>query len=444
MKAECKDAVAPPLSRSSRQGGHSTQVSGDSSRLTRVLYAAITLALILYALQAFTPLRLGNDGLEYLWLADTAAAHGVPYALHLRDFHDFPFPKGYPLFLFALIKAGIFCSATMVLSNFLFYLAGLFFTFRTLIALGFPRTHVLLASLLSLLFFTAVKHVTQGASDFLFFAMSACVCWLLTLNSPTKWIAIVPLAVCAVEVRFIGLALAAPIAVAAWPAVKKRPALLAASAVAASLCLGLGVIAGHYYLTTNLQMLHRQRLLGFLTKDMLAHLQDFGELTINAPLTKLPSWAGVPSLVLGAVTLCCFLAGVFLLRRRTPWLSAYLLAYSALVFPWPFTDARFWLPVMPMVFLAIYTSAQSLFKRIGGPDFDRPALAYAALYALMGFAALAYSTRLTFAGPKFPYLYGDGTLTNSYLAHCTAGTPPIDAGTLHLLQRYQWHCPNPQ
>ena len=407
--------------------------------LVPAVYVTFALALILYAIQAFTPLRLGNDGLEYLWLADTAATHGVSFALHLQDFHDFPFPKGYPLFLFGLIKAGIFCSATMVLSNFLFFVAGLFFTFRTLMALGFPRTHALLTCLLSLLFFSAVKHVTQGASDFLFFALSACVCWLLTLNSPAKWIAIIPIAVGAVEVRFIGLALAAPIAVAAWPLVKKRPAVLAACAIGGFLCLAAGLIAGRYYLSTNAQMFRHQSLLSFLTKALLSHLQDFGELMLNAPLSKLPSWASAPTLVLGGAALCCFLVGVFVLRRRTPWLSAYLLAYSALVFPWPFTDARFWLPVMPMVLLAIYSGAQPLFRRI-----DRPALAYAALYSLMGFAALAYSTRLTFSGPKFPYLYGDGSLTNSYLAHCTAGTPPIDKGTLHLLQRYEWHCPNPQ
>src|SRR5437016_3314468 len=146
--------------------------------LRRAVYVAFGVSIVLYLAQVFTPLRLTSDGITYLSLADAAARKGLFIALGQPNF---PFPKGYPAFVFLLIKGGLFSSAALVLSNLLFFAVGLIFSFRTLIALGFGRSHAMIASLLTFLSFTAVKHITQGMSDFLFFALSAFACWLMNL-----------------------------------------------------------------------------------------------------------------------------------------------------------------------------------------------------------------------------------------------------------------------
>jgi hypothetical protein len=65
---------------------------------------------------------------------------------------------------------------------------------------------------------------------------------------------------------------------------------------------------------------------------------------------------------------------------------------------------------------------------------------YAALFSVAGFAALGYSTWITFSGPKFPYRYGDGGLRSAYIAHCSGSAESSNQLALNLLRRYEWHC----
>jgi len=401
------------------------------------IYSAFVLAAVLYALQIFTPLRLTTDGIMYLSLADVAAHQGVRAAWH----QPFGFPRGYPIFISVFMKAGVFSSATLVLVNLILFAAGLWFTYRTLRAIGFERGLSLVACLLTVLCFAAVKHVTQGLSDFLLFALAACTCWLLTIDGPAKWLSIL-CAGCAVEVRLIGVALLVPIAIAMWPTLKKHPALLTAGAIVGMAAAVAGALAGQRYFTMNVIAIQGDGIWRFAEKSVLYHAQDFGELTVNAPLSKLPSSTHVAVLIVGSLVLALFLAGLVDMWRRCKWIGGYLIACCALILPWPFTDPRFWLPALPFIVCAVYLAVKRLWSRM--PD---SALAvYIALFSLAGFTALAYSTRLTFSGPDFAYRYGDGTLTATYLTHCSAGTDPNERAqhALRLLQSYEWHCGNTQ
>jgi hypothetical protein len=406
--------------------------------LKRVLYITFGVTIVLYAIQAFSPLRLTGDGIAYLTLADSAASNGVIQALRRPGF---AFPKGYPLFIFLFMKAGIFSSATVVISNLLLFVTALILSYRTLVALGFERILSAVACLLTLLSFAAVKFITQGMSDFLFYMLAACTCWLMTLEGRTKWLAILPCAACAIEVRFIGLALIGAIAVIAWPAVKKHPIALAAAGVLGAGLIVAGALAGHHYLSSNLQMFHNNGFWRFAGKNLRSHLQDFGELMVNVPLTKLPPWTYGATLAFGGLTLICFLVGIVRVGGRSRWLAGYLISYSLLIFPWPYTDPRFWTPAMPFVLVAMYLGAKAIWKSLP----DAAIAAYCVMFCLAGFGALAYSTSLTFAGPQFAYRYGDGRLTSTYLAHCSSTPPDFEErDALHLLQRYEWHCPEAQ
>jgi hypothetical protein len=56
--------------------------------------------------------------------------------------------------------------------------------------------------------------------------------------------------------------------------------------------------------------------------------------------------------------------------------------------------------------------------------------------------ALGYSTRLTFAGSRFPELYGDGTLRATYRTALLGESPKnaddVSPDALYLLRRYEW------
>ncbi len=236
--------------------------------LKRVLYITFGVTIVLYAIQAFSPLRLTGDGIAYLTLADSAASNGVIQALRRPGF---AFPKGYPLFIFLFMKAGIFSSATVVISNLLLFVTALILSYRTLVALGFERILSAVACLLTLLSFAAVKFITQGMSDFLFYMLAACTCWLMTLEGRTKWLAFLPCAACAIEVRFIGLALIGAIAVIAWPAVKKHPIALAADGVLGPGLIVAGAFAGHHYPFLDLQMFHNDGFWRSAGKNLRSH-----------------------------------------------------------------------------------------------------------------------------------------------------------------------------
>ena len=387
----------------------------------------------LYLLQIFTPLRLTTDSLYYLTVADSAALG--------NKFHPGAQPIGYPVFLFLLMKAGIFSSATMILANCVFFATGLFLTFRTLIFLGFERRHNIVACLFALLSFAAVKHITQGMSDFLFFALSAAVCWVLTLSSPWRWVAASVLICSAMEVRIMGLALICPIAVLAWPHVKRFRTLLITAIISLSFGSAVGLWVGRHYLSKCAELFGAYGAKQFFSVLALSHLQDFGEIISNAPLSKMPFWIHPLVLVLGGFAIFLLFVGMPKIWRRSPWLCSYLIGCCLLVLPWPYTDPRFWLPVLPIVFLTIASGVQSCAEWMKlHLATSTPLLLYGILFCTLGLASLGYSTRITFSGQQFPYRYGDGLLTNTYLTGCGAPAEGTNSFALHLLREYQWHC----
>ncbi len=398
-----------------------------------VVHGAFAAAVLLYVLQIFTPLRLTTDGIMYLSLADSATRTGFWAAIHQPGF---PVPKGYPVFVFLLMKMGLFRSATVVISNLLLFALGLYFSFKAAVGEHFDRGDAKIACLLTMFSFCAVKFITQGMSDFLFFALSSCVCWLLTLERWYKWIGITVCSAAAIEVRFIGLALIAPILVVALRSLRQKTIALGIASGFAIAMLVAGVVAGHQYLASNMRILRSAGVWQFAFKTLHAHFQDFGEMTANLPMSKLPGNLGVTLIAIGALVLMAFLIGVFALRKRSLWLCCYLAAYSALVLPWPFTDPRFWLPAMPFVILALQEALVCLFGIVP----KRILVAYGMVFCILGVVALGYSTKLTFAGKKFASEYGDGRLTDTYLAGCSTSTIPKEEEALALLKRYQWHC----
>ena len=413
----------------------SNSVDGRRLTLKTSTYAIIlifALASLLYTMQVFTPLRLTTDGISYLSFADSAVrANG----LTTINKTYFLLPKGYPIFLFAMMRMGVFSSAALVASNLIFLWLALAFSFQTLTALAFEREVAATACLLTYLSYASVKHVTQAMSDFLFFVLAACAFWLMTKKGAYRWLAVLP-SLCAVEVRLLGLALFAPIAFLVWESAAKRPRVLVPVCGIVAGCLGIGIWAGRRYFATNVSILRQEGVAHFIWRSSITHCEDFGQLIINLPWTKLPSWTAVFIIGTGAVALLLFVMGVIALHKSLPLVSFYLVGCSVLILPWPFTDPRFWLPVMPYVVVAIWKGIVQVFERV--PKWTL--VGYTALFSVAGFAALGYSTWITFSGPKFPYRYGDGVLRSAYIAHCSGSAESSNQEALNLLRRYEWRC----
>jgi hypothetical protein len=405
-----------------------------SDRISRTAVMVVFAgAAVLYGLQVFTPLRLTTDSIEYLSLADSATRYGLWSALRQPDF---PFPKGYPVFLFLIMKSGLFSSAVLVISNLVLFSLGLFFAFRTLLAFNVSRLHAEMACLFTILSFASVKHISQGMSDFLFFALSSSVCWQLTLKHPYRWFGIILCTAAAIEVRFIGLALVAPILGVALSSMKRTRLAIATTSSIAFAMVSVGLVAGHHYLMSFVKTLENGGWWQLAGSAVIAHLQDFGELFANMPLSKIPSQLRVPVLLLGCVAWIIFLVGLIALRKRSAWLCFYLVTYSMLVLPWPYTDPRFWVPVMPFMILS-FSDSLVLLRAHTPKGFIVP---YITVFSVLGFVALGYSTKLTFAGQHFARQYGDGRLTNAYISRCNTDSIPGENEALVLLQRYEWHC----
>jgi hypothetical protein len=158
---------------------------------------------------------------------------------------------------------------------------------------------------------------------------------------------------------------------------------------------------------------------------------DFGELFCNVPAAKLGRLQVFIPLA-GMVLAILIAIGLWRVRRNPRPTHVYLLAYLAIMAVWPYGDARFWLPLFPVLAIIVL-------QAIHPPKFPAikfPAAAYLAVYALLAIVALAYSTRLTFAGRRFPELYGSGSLTRSYeAAWGKSAADPTDT-VVPLIRRY--------
>jgi len=158
---------------------------------------------------------------------------------------------------------------------------------------------------------------------------------------------------------------------------------------------------------------------------------DSAETLINFPLRFVPDPLRQSLMLVGGVA---FLSLIALAIARLPRLQpshAYLLAFLAILAIWPYSDPRFLIPVLPLVFRGWFVFVRRLPQVAVG--------IYAAVFATGTALALAYSTMITFSGSEFPSVYSVG-LANSYRiaaghAQNRAGKPPIPAAVA-LIQRY--------
>lgn len=424
-------------------------------RFPVIIWLSFVLVSVAYLTQIATPLRLVSDGIDYL-LQASSAVDGNGFRVHGEQSMR---PPGYPALIVVLAKAGVGRSWAIVALNCLLLGIGCwasYFLLRS--SFGFQVEAAQLICLLTPLSFVMVKHVTYPLSDICFFgASTTCLLIFLQAEADTRsrkfWrlIFAAPLMVFSIELRTIGVAL---IPAFVWAMVggvigaRKVAQRLRQHRVAFILLLlfmlivigGIGRTFLHSrYWQFNSPILHRRGVLGSLASNLRDHTTEWGELTVNAPVSKLPGVLELPVRIVGFFTILLCAIGIWQKRKKLDALMWYALGYACIVLAYPWRDTRLWLPVLPLLIGYVLIGL----RRMVPPSLLQPLmLAYCALFCLLGVVALVYSTRLTFAGARFSDLYGDGRLRTTYrtafLGELPSNVNDINQDALYLLRRYEW------
>jgi hypothetical protein len=401
-------------------------------------------------LQVFSPLRLNNDAIVLLSMAESAA-HGGGF---LDDGQKTVFPPGYPALLAILLRIGLAHPWVIVGLNMFFLSVGLLATYFLLIREFFEdRTCVLMVCSVFLLSYVVIKHCTIPLTDVPFFCFSmSCIAVMSQARNvdSSRRLAILAgaaglLVVAAVTLRMIGIALFPPLVfmIANNP---RFESLLKRLSTPTKLVIvaGGGFLGGAAMLLLTktaywrlfIGAAKRANVSALLLQILSGRLVEFGELFGNFPTWRLPPKLHVMVPWMGLLLLLLMLLGLATKRRKIGPTELFLVCYMGILFAWPYYDARFWLPVLPLLIAYTVLAVESL-------RFPKAVIAiYCIAYATLGFGAIAYSSRITFAHSQFPDRYGDGNLRPTYCAafqSCRDGGDPnkIDAKVLRLLQEYK-------
>jgi hypothetical protein len=415
----------------------------------RISQGVLLLLAMCFGLQVFSPLRLNTDAIVLLSMAESAV-HGDGF---LDTGQKTVFPPGYPAALTVLVRAGVAHSWAIISLNLVLLAVGLFAARSLLIREFFAdKTLILILCSLFLLSWVVIKQFTIPLTDVPFFCCSMCCLAVMSQATKMEWnrrfvilvVAAWIFALAAITVRRIGVSLIPPLVFMLvcnpqsrllFKALSRRSKLII-GLVLASVGIGtVGIVAKMSTLSDFSGVVNKSGILSMLLRICSYRLTELGELFVNLPMSKMPTVIHVILRCIGLLLFLLTLGGLAAKRRDAGPTEVFLICYGGILFVWPYYDVRFWLPVIPLL---IAYSALSV-KRVRLPR--EVVMIYCLVFAVFGFVAIAYSTRISFAGSRFPDKYGDGSLRPTYCAafhSCPDGADSkrIDAKVLRLLQEY--------
>jgi hypothetical protein len=317
-----------------------------------------------------------------------------------------------------------------------------------------PTTRLLLAVIL-LLWWPVFRLANNPLSEFLFLALAtgSIVVAMATAQAASVFrraggMAITAaLALAAFKVRTVGVALAPAIVWAfvssperlqlAVKRVRAHPALFAMGGLVL-LAIAALVLSKSQYVTGDLQTQFGRGMWPTLLKTWGYRLTEFGELTLNAPAGKMPTAVQPIVPVIGAGALIVF-AWLFWRRRRVlgP-AEVFALGVAGIMFIWPYKDARFWIPVFPILlglcaWVVIHTPSLRA----------RPVVPATVIAVFLGVGVVGeiYNTRISITPSQFPSRFSDDYLGPAYRAawgvRPANDTMPVDSTALRLLREYE-------
>ena len=132
-------------------------------------------------------------------------------------------------------------------------------------------------------------------------------------------------------------------------------------------CFGILLVAGSVMILAGRQALHSRYLQfnepifvnrGFarsLWANLTDHSKEWGEIILNLPVSKLPRGMAIPVQLLGLLALLIFSVVLWQQRKKFTVVLCYISAFSAIVLAYPWFDTRLWLPVLPFIFIYLFS-----------------------------------------------------------------------------------------
>jgi hypothetical protein len=429
----------------------------SSIRRTAIRCLLVLLAAT-YLLQMLSPLRLNTDAIAFLTMGESAAS-GHGFLFRGQSTH---FPLGYPIMLAGLDRAGLGASWAFIGLNCLFASAAVgssYALYRRAFGVSGQVAELLCA--LVLLCWVLVKHVTLPTSDVAFLGWTSLA--LLACNQAerirnsrrARTLAVAgALVIASVATRTAGIAL---LPAFLWACLLPELQSLSLNScfrnliawgkghillVLAGIGLLLFALVGAAQLILPMAYVREATgVFGSLGGPLSAfswivkhRLLEWGELATNVPAARIPSMASLVPFV-GALALGLVLCGLFLRRWKIKSMEIFFLAYLFILLCWPYHDARFLLPVVPLAIGWLTMLGARL-----SPQWRVAMAIWAALFVVTGLLSLSYSTRISLSGNQFPEVYGsDERMKSTYRAAFGQGIEPaeLDSDMLALLQRYE-------
>ena len=407
------------------------------------------LMVIVYLVQALGPLRINNDGVSYLGLA-----------ISMVDGRDLPlspiaaqYPPGYPLLLAGLDVVGLGSPAGIVLLNLAFLLLAAYsgrWLIRKEYGLSDTVATVYCVGLMSS--WVVVKHALLPLSDVPFLGASSASLALLSgamkrrgRHSKMLFLGGVAMSGIALSFRLAGVALLPAILWSArqtfvhpdrsgaprWAPWKGTATLLGALLLLG----GIGLAFMRPYLP-EFRKGYDGGVLRILLGSIQSKLRELGELVLNVPASKFPELVAILTVV-GALAIAVALFG---LARRVPASSVgdiFVLSYGLLLVLAPWDDARYVLPLAPVVFALVLGEV----VRVRRPWRTLFEGAVSIPYSLGAAAAVAYATWMSVSCEAFLGRYGDRSYRESYYA--AFKNPPAEGAhgqrlAIEVLTRFRW------
>jgi hypothetical protein len=397
--------------------------TGQPSRLGRWarvgLWLSFALIVAPYLIALGSPLRLFDDGVTYLSLAD-----GVPTGPHQG------YPPGYPALLRLAEHLGLGSAWGFVAVNLVILGIGIVCVYRMCRRpLGLTPVTSSLVCLAVLLSHTVSELAPVLMSDTAYLGV-ALLCVLTLSNAETRsgrarrglLLGALALTALAVSIRIAGLALIPPLAFVAvgkprllgiWRAVRRRrltlPALIASLLLLTTLTV-LIINATPYaphvaqtYRTTG----GTHAFLGRMGTDARAKLASLGEVAAQTNccvragrLIGVQNLAVVSDLFAAAgVAFIALAAFGWMAHRRFGAIEMFVLSTAAVIVVYAGGISRFWIAALPLLF----AYAARGFQRLARFRISRlAAVVYLIGFAVAGGGWLAQSVRLSLAGRDFP------------------------------------------
>lgn len=389
------------------------------------LRVLLVVLFLIHAIQIWGPLRLNTDAEHFLSYATLAADSAQSFPLASSP----PHPPGYATMIAVLDRAGLGSTPVLVLVNLAFIAVGVVAAYGVAArGFGFNEHGALIVCVMTLLSFVVVKHAPIPLSDVPFFgvAMAALYALVQAETGPrSRWLWLglaLLLCVGAIVLRTIGVALLPALV---WGACGKRKQLAAALLV-------VGVVLGPLILSSS--DYGRYALEKFQTGEAWrviasARLNELGELALNIPSSRLPDSLAPLFWIAAGALFCASAAGVACWKSGGV-AELFLITFAGILLVWPYEDARFWLPVVPVMIAAAWMGLNKIPRLF--------VFSWAGVYTALGVAALVFSVGLSFSGSKLGDSFGNGVKRHAYRA--AWGGPPAtaesDLKTLAILQRF--------